>query len=282
MDSIGYYNGAFGPPAEMRIPMLDRAVFFGDGCYEAAFVLGGSALDIDDHIARFRNSLRDMRIEPDFPAEGLKKTLLDCIERFDGEYGLVYWQVSRGTAPRSHCFPPAGTRPNLLITVTPKEFPDVFAPAPLITREDTRYFHCDIKTLNLFPNVMANQAAKEAGALEAVLIRPDGFVTEGSHTNVCILKNGVLRTHEDGNLILPGIAKKHVLETARALGVPVAEKAFSRGELFDADEIFITGSSTFLRRASAIDGKPVGGKAAALYEALAGAYVDRAKSRMKR
>jgi D-alanine transaminase len=277
MDSIGYYNGQFGSPEEMKIPMLDRAVFFGDGCYEAAFVLGGAVLDLDDHIARLRNSLRGMRIEPDLTDGELRKIIGQCAGRCGGPYGLVYWQISRGTAPRSHCFPPAGTRPNLLVTAGSRDFPDVFTPAPMITCEDTRYFHCDIKTLNLFPNVMANQAAREAGAAEAVFIRPDGSVTEGSHTNVCILKNGVLRTHENGNLILPGIAKKHVLEAARALGVPVAEKAFSREELFGADEIFVTGSGTFLKRASRLDGGPVGGRAEALYEAIARAYIGRAK-----
>lgn len=276
MDSIGYYNGQVGRPEELRVPMLDRAMFFGDGCYEAAFVINGRALDLDDHIERFRNSMRFLRIEPDFTDEELADTLYACIARVDCAYAMAYWQISRATAPRGHCFPPAGTGPNLLITVDKKGFPDVLTPAAFITLEDTRYFHCNIKTLNLIPNVLANQAAKEAGAMEAIFVRPDGTVTEGSHTNVHILKDGVLRTHEDGSLILPGIAKKQMLACARALGIPVAEKAFTREEMQGADELFITGSATFLKRADKLDGRPVGGKDTALYERLAKAYSDRA------
>ena len=274
MNNIAYYNGTIGAPEELTVPFLDRALFFGDGCYDAAYVIEGKIIDLDDHVARFYNSMRMMRIEPAWTPEELTALLQDLNSRVEAPAAMVYWQTSRGTAPRTHSFPPEGTRPNLLITVSAKKIPDVYAPVDFITVEDRRHHFCNVKTLNLYGNVMANQAAHEAGAYEAIQIRPDGTVTEGSHTNVMILKNGTLITRPDSELILPGITKKHVMLCAQRLGIPVEERIFTREELFDADEVLVTGSSTFTKRGRTLDGQPIAMKDEDSYNRLAHAYFE--------
>lgn len=277
MANLAYYNGEFGPADELKIPFLDRAVFFGDGCYDAAFIIGGKALDLKLHIDRFFNSMRMLQITPPVSKQELEQILLDFVVRSETPDGLLYWQCSRGTAPRTHCFPPEGTKANLLVTIGPKGMPDIAKAVPMITVEDKRYFYCNIKTLNLLPNVLANEAAKAAGASEAIFVRPDGTVTEGSHTNVCILRQGVLQTHPDGECILPGISKRVLMELARELGVEVKEEPFSKEEMMAADEVFVTGSSTFLERACSIDGVALPMADEEGYLRLALAYMNRAK-----
>lgn len=276
MGNIAYYNGTFGKAEELTVPFLDRAVFFGDGCYDAAFVMNGKPLDFDWHLDRFFSSCRLMRINFPHTRAELSAILLEAIARSGADTALLYWQTSRGVAPRSHCFPPAGVKPTLLITVNEKSMPDVYTPAPMITVEDTRHHHCNIKTLNLFPNVMANQAAHEAGAYEAIFIRPDGRVTEGSHCNAHILKSGTIITHPDGDWILPGITKKALFVVAEAVGIPVEQRTFTREELFDADEVFVTGSSTFVKRASSLDGIPCAMADSENYKKLADEFMRRA------
>ncbi len=276
MKKVAYYNGEFGLVDEMQIPLQDRAVFFGDGVYDAAFVIGGEPLDLDAHIERFFNSMRQLCVTPPVERGELEQILRELVARAEADGALLYWQCSRGTAARSHCFPPEGTKANLLATIGEKTLPDMLAPKPMITFEDKRYLYCNIKTLNLIPNVLANQAAHEVGAFEAIFVRPDGRVTEGSHTNVCILNDGVLQTHPDGEYILPGISKKMLLALAREMGVPVKEEPFTKDEMLAADEVFVTGSSTFLRRAESIDGVKLPMRDEALYARLALAYEARA------
>ena len=179
MKELGYYNGKIGELSEMTVPMNDRACWFGDGVYEAG-------------MCRLFRSAGMLQIRVPVSKEELKNLLDDLIRQMDTGNLMVYFQVTRGTGPRGHAFP-AGPA-NLWITLTPKEInPDV-APVSLITGEDTRFFHCNIKTLNLIPSVMANERAKQAGCYECVFFRPGGRVTECSHSNVHILKDGVFRT----------------------------------------------------------------------------------------
>ena len=185
-----------------------------------------------------------------------------------GQDLFVYYQVTLGTAPRSHVFPDADVKANLWITLTPAVMNDGKQPISLITYPDTRFFHCNIKTLNLIPSVMASQAAKEAGCQEAVFYRPGGRVTECAHSNVHILKNGTLFTAPTDNLILPGIARAHLIASCRRLGIPADETPFTLEELFDADEVLVTSSSNLCMHADRIDGKQVGGKAPGLLESI--------------
>lgn len=270
MPQIGWYNGTMGDPTEMTVPMNDRAVYFGDGCYEACLAVGTRAFRLDAHIDRFYRSLQGLSIPFTMPRDAFIDILDRCLSAADEPYAVLYWQVSRGTAPRTHAFPTGGGSPNLLITVMPKALPQASA-MRLVTAEDIRYAMCDVKTLNLIPNILANQRAKEAGADEAVFVR-DGFVTEGSHTNVHILKDGALITHPTDNRILAGVTRAVLLELAEKNGVPVKECAFTKDELLSADEVLITSSTLGVRRAASVDGEAVGGKAAPLYDTLAKAY----------
>ena len=154
------------------------------------------------------------------------------------------------------------------------QFSDGTKPIQMITLEDTRFFHCNIKTLNLLPSVMAAEAAKQAGCEEAVFYRPGGRVTECAHSNISMIQDGKLVTAPADELILPGIARAHLIEACRRLGIEVQEKPYMLDELFEADEIIVTSSTKLIRRGNRIDGKEVGCRRPDLYEALRKQIID--------
>ncbi|MDD5789768.1 MAG: aminotransferase class IV [Spirochaetia bacterium] len=266
MKNVGYYNGKMGLQEEMSVPFLDRAMFFGDGVYDATYCANRRLFEIDYHTERFYNSLRLTRIPFKFSKEELVAELQKCIDAMDSDgVCFVYWECTRGTAPRNHLFP--DVEPNLLITITESKLTDLRTPCKLITEEDTRFFHCNIKTLNLLPSVMGSQRAFEAGAKEVIFHRGER-VTECAHTNVNILKGGKFITPPLDELILPGVTRRHYLEICKRLGIPYEERPFTLDELFAADEVFITSAGTLGLPAYEIDGKPVGGKDKALLKRL--------------
>ncbi len=270
MDNIAYYNGNYTTLEELKLPVLDRAVYFGDGVYEAMYVRRGIPYGMDDHLDRLYGSLQAVKIAPPMERAAFEAFLNDFAKRLGGE-GVLYWQVTRGSGYRAHTFP-QGAQPNLLAWFKHKELADPRAPFRLMTADDRRYSFCNVKTLNLILNVMAAEEAKENGCDEAVFVR-DGFVTEGAHTNIHLLKDGALITHPLGCHILPGTVRRQLLRLCAKLHVPVAERAFTPEEMAAADEILITSSTSFIRRASVLNGAPAGGRAPALYEALISAYL---------
>lgn len=272
MKNIGYYNGESGPIEEMRIPMGDRAAYFGDGVYDVTYAVNHTIFAIEDHLDRFYRSLGKLKIPPPMGREALAATLRKMVDRVDDFESLqVYWQASRGTALRNHVFP-ENTASNLMIMIVQEPLTPIRQRFRAVTVEDSRFFHCDIKTLNLIPNVMAAQKAKEAGCDEAIFHR--GFiVTECAHSNVSILQNGVFRTAPLSNLILPGTARKHLVALARREGIPVEETAFTLEEMMDADEIVFHSSGTLCNAFDEIDGRAVGGKAPELLRHLQDAAV---------
>ena len=272
MKTLGYYNGKFGELDEMSIPMNDRVCWFGDGVYDAGPCRNYKIFAIDEHIDRFFNSAGLLRIQMPVTKQELKDLLQEMVLKMDTGNLFVYYQVTRGTGLRSHVFTDGPA--NLWISLTPAEIPDGRTPLRLITTEDTRFFHCNIKTLNLIPSVMASQKAKEAGCQEAVLYRPGGRVTECAHSNVHILKDGILRTAPTDNLILPGIARAHLIRMCKKLEIPVNETAFTLDDLYNADEIIVTSSSKLCMYANEIDGRPAGGKAPELLEKLRNALIE--------
>ena len=271
MPAIGWYNGTIGKLNEMTVPMNDRAVYFGDGCYEACLAFGTRAFALERHLDRFSQSLAQLSIPFGPDRNTLKAAFSECLSAAAEDVSVLYWQASRGTASRTHAFPENGVKPNLLITVTPKRLLPAERAMRLITTDDVRYAMCNVKTLNLIPNVLANQRARENGADEAVFLR-GGVVTEGSHTNVHILKDGTLYTHPADERILPGVTRAILLELCQTCGVPTAERPFTKAELFASDEVLISSSTLGVRRAEAIDGISVGGKAEALFRTLCEAY----------
>lgn len=256
MKTLGYYNGEIDELDRIRIPMLDRACYFGDGVYDVAFSRNYRIYALEEHVERFFNSAALLRITSPIDREGLCKLLGDLLNRMDDGNQSVYFQLSRGTAPRTHAFPENSTA-NLWVMIKPAEIRDVYQPMRCITLEDTRFYHCNIKTINLLPNVMATQKVVEAGVDEAIFHRGE-TVTECAHSNVSILKAGTLITHPTNNLILPGIARAHLLRFCEKLTIRVEERPFTLSELFDADEILITSTSALCMRVVEIDGKPVG------------------------
>ena len=273
--SVGYYNGTVGPLEEMTVPMGDRALYFGDGIYEATCVAGGVPFALEEHLDRMYNSLRLLEIPFRMEREEVKAELGKVIAAAQPcPIQLLYWQITRGNGPRNHVFPPEGVEPSLLITIRPHAMKDMSRPYRLISMEDVRFRLCNIKTLNLIPNVLASQRAAEQGCDETVFHRGPR-VTECAHSNVSMLKDGVLRTAPTDELILPGITRKHLLALAREHGVATLEEPFTLEELLEADEVIVTSSSALCMRAESVDGRPVGGRDPERLGLLQRAYLEK-------
>ena len=271
MQDLGYYNGTIAPIGEIMVPMNDRVCWFGDGVYDAGPCRNGNIFALDEHIDRFFRSAAMLDMEMPMGKGELRELLCELVRKVDSRDLFVYYQLTRGTAPRSHDYDPGPG--NLWVMIRPA-VQNFKMDLKLVTAEDTRYFHCNIKTLNLIPNIMASQRAKIEGCQEAVFYRPGGRVTECSHSNIHILKNGELWTAPTDELILPGIARAHLIRMCEKLGVAVHEEPFTLEELFAAEEVLVTSSSKLVAFASEIDHKPVGGKHIALRERIRDALVE--------
>jgi D-alanine transaminase len=259
--TIVYLNGEYVAKQDAVISVDDRGFLFGDGIYEGVRAIRGKLFAWDAHAARMVDGLAGLRIE--FSAErvaelaGVCDRLLSANDLTGGE-AFVYLEVTRGTAPRAHGFPPAGTPPTVFVSATK------FAPqrdlhqngAKAITFADMRWTRCDWKTVNLLGSVLARQAAAEAGAYEAILLR-DGLVTEGAACTVFVVVDGVVRTHPLTHRILAGVTRGVVMECARELCIPVRETAVTEAELVRAQEIFLCGSRTDVMPVVTLDEAPV-------------------------
>ena len=223
MEDVGFYNGEYGRIMDLKWSIMDRGMYFGDGCYDATYVCNNVILFLEDHLNRFYNSCRLLEIPFQYSREELTEILYNIVEKYDFSEGMIYWQTTRGTDFRNHVFPDfEQVKPNLMAYIRPFEMRPIDKTYKVITLEDTRFLHCNIKTLNLIPSVIANQRAREAGCDEAIFHRGD-IVTECAHSNVMIIDKGVLKIHPYDNLILPGIASIHLMNLARANGIPTAE-----------------------------------------------------------
>ena len=277
-----YLNGEYVPRERAMVPVDDRGFLFGDGVYEVSRALDGRVVDHDRHWRRLGRSLAGIDLA--VPA-GLDEASLQAIsERVLAESGLgaghatVYLQVTRGSAPRTHHYPdPRRVPPTVFVSAARFAPLDAARAAGVrvITLPDLRWGRCDIKSINLLPNLMAKQAAAAAGAHEAVLVRDD-VVTEGAATNVLAVVDGVLRTHPVSTAVLPGITREIALELAHALGVPAREEALGVGELPAADELFLTSTTNDVMPVVAVDGRTVGdGTPGPVTRRLAAAFAAR-------
>lgn len=276
MKHLGYYNGKFGPLEEMTVPMNDRVCYFGDGVYEATLAVNGHIFGLEDHLNRFYNSAGLLKMEIPYTREELTDIFQSLLKEMDDNSIFLYWQLTRGTAMRNHIFPNPPVKANLWVTMKPGSNSDPSEKLKLITDEDTRFLHCNIKTLNLLPNVMASQKAAEAGCDECVFHR-DGVVTECAHSNISILKDGVFITHPTDHYILPGISRMHIIQECKRLNIPVDETPFTVKQMMEADEIIVSSSSKLGLAVSEIDGTAVGGKAPELWGQIRDAYYGRFK-----
>lgn len=260
---IVYINGSFVPRAEARVSVEDRGFVFGDGVYEVLRVINGRLFAARFHNQRLEKSLDGIRITlrgQDSPARFVEigKDLLRQNELLQGE-ATVYMQVTRGAFTRAHHFPPPDVEPSVYISVA-RFTPSVELAengASVITHPDLRWGRCDLKTLNLLPNVLASQTAKERGAFEAMLIR-DGVVTEGAKTNFFGVVDGTLRTHPCDNHILPGITRSVLRDLAGEVGIGLDETPIKASEIPRLSELFLTGTTTDVMPVVKLDDKPVG------------------------
>ena len=259
MKNLGYYNGEIGLIEDMKVPMTDRGLYFGDGIYDAAYTRNHIIYALDEHIARFYLNLKRLEIAEPMPPEELSKLLCELVRRVDADEQFVYWQATRGSALRDHTFPKGEQKSNLMIMLRPVSIKPVYQPIRLISAEDKRYLYCNMKTINLLPSVLTAELAAKAGADETVMHRGDR-VTECSHANVAILKNGAFITPPADEYILPGVGRAHLIAASKTLGIPVEERIFTMQELREADEIIVSSAGSLCLSACELDGEPVGGK----------------------
>lgn len=255
-----YLNGQFLPLAEARISPLDRGFLYSDGVYEVIPVYSRFPFRIDEHLARLQHSLDGIRL-PNPHSDGEWRTLiLRLIAETDFADQLLYIQVTRGAdVKRDPCFP-QGVPQTVFMFTSPLVGPSAAQReqgVAAVTAPDIRWTRCDLKTVALLPNVLTRELAVDAGCAETIMIR-NGFLTEGSSTNVFAVKNGVILTPPQDNLILPGITSDVVLELAQAHRAPLDVRPVSEAEVRDADELWITSSTKEVLAVVTLDGRPVG------------------------
>jgi len=268
MKDLGYYNGNFDDLDKLTVPFNDRVHFFGDGVYEATLARNYIIYALDEHIDRLYRSAAMVDINIRETKEEMKNILNSLVKKLDDGDQLVYWQVSRGTQSRNHTYPEDMVG-NLWVVLKPAKIKNIYEPVSAITAPDTRFLHCNIKTLNLLPAVLYAQEAQRKEVYETILYRDGGRVTECSHSNVHIITSeGVFKTAPTDNLILPGIARAHLIRACADLGIPVDESPFTLDEMMNADEVLISSSTAPIRVCNYIDGKTVGSKKIKIVEAL--------------
>ncbi|MDZ4113321.1 MAG: D-amino-acid transaminase [Brevundimonas sp.] len=282
MSRVAYVNGQYQPHGQATVHVEDRGFQFADGVYEVWSVFDGRLADFDGHMTRLHRSLNELRIPIPMTREALSRVLNETVRRNRVREGLVYLQVTRGTARRDHPFPPEGTAPSVVVTARALPLSKGNAAASkgvaVITQPDIRWGRCDIKTVGLLPNVLAKQAARERGAAEAWMVDEMGLVTEGSSTNAWIVdEDGKLRTRDTQANILQGITRAAVMALIADEGLELEERAFSVDEARRAREAFYTSASGFVMPAISIDGVKIGdGKPGPIATRLRTLYLDQA------
>jgi D-alanine transaminase len=262
MSRIAYVNGQYVPQRLASVNVEDRGYQFADGIYEVIYVHGGRLIDETLHLDRLDRSLRELRLAPPMSRAALQRVLREMVTRNRIREGLVYMQITRGVARRDHAFPTPPVPSSLVVTARrtppfPRD-PDGWAGAA-ITYPDLRWARCDIKTVGLTANVLAKQAAREQGAVEAFLIDREGFLAEGASTTVWVVDSEQrLRTRHLDHAVLPGCTRAALIAELRPEGIAFEERRISETELHAAREIFITSATSFVRPIVRLDGRPVG------------------------
>ena len=256
--AVVYLNGRFLDEKEAALSPLDRGFLFADAIYEVVRYDHGRPYRLSEHMDRMRDGLDAIRIDatPDFfPSVG---------ERLLAENGLadrdafVYAQVSRGAGPRYHAFPPEGTVPTVFAFARVTDPPPSPEGGKAILVTDERWGRCDIKSVMLLANVLAAQKAREAGAVDAILVK-DGFALEGTKANLFqVAKGGLVRTAPNGPRILPGVTRAAAIEAARRIGLTVEERAFTVEEMYASQELFLASTTLWTHSIVSVEGRPIG------------------------
>ncbi|MFN7108194.1 MAG: D-amino-acid transaminase [Brevundimonas sp.] len=282
MSRVAYVNGAYSAHGEAVVHIEDRGFQFADGVYEVWSVFDGRLADFEGHMTRLHRSLNALKIEIPMSAASLGVVLRETIRRNRVRDGLVYLQVTRGTASRDHAFP-TDTAPSVVVTAKRLDLAKGQAMAAKgaagVTRPDIRWGRCDIKTVGLLPNVLAKQAARERGAYECLMYDEMGLITEGASTNAWIVdEDGRLRTRDTQANILRGVTRDAILKLIAAEGIELDERPFSVEEAKRAREVFVTAASSFVMPLVSLDGVKIGdGKPGPIATRLREVYLDQAR-----
>jgi len=278
---VAYVNGRYLPFAQAGVHIEDRALQLGDGIYEVFNVLDGVLLDEEGHLDRLERSLRELGMPMPIGRAALKLVTREMIARNRMPTGFIYLQVTRGAVKRDHVPPVDGPRPTLIITMRAQDSAGLKQRLEkgiaVSTQPDIRWGRCDIKTVQLLPNLMAKQAAKKAGAFEAWLVDKDGYITEGASTTAWIVdSSGTLITRDLSNAILPGVTRKVMLEAAAEAQIKVQERKFTVAEAQAAKEAYLSSATGAAVPVVTIDGKSVrDGRPGPLTERLRALYAGR-------
>ena len=269
MSRIAYVNGRYIPLAQATVNVEDRGYQFSDGVYEVCEVREGRLVDERRHMARLAFSLGELRIAMPMSPASLGVVLREIVRRNRVRWGIVYLQITRGVSRRDHAFPPAGTKPSIVVTARNMDFAAAEKMAEngvaVISVPENRWERVDIKSVSLLPNVLAKQAAREQGAREAWFVDDKGRVTEGSSSNAWIVtRDGKVVTRQADHGILKGITRTVVLDVIAAQGLKLEERAFTMDEAYAAREAFVTSASQIVLPVVKIDGRPVGNGAPGL------------------
>lgn len=271
-----YLNGEYMPMEEARIPVLDRGFMFGDGVYEVIPVYARRPFRMRDHLQRLQHSLDGIRLPNPHSVEEWEAILETMIAPLSLDDHYLYLHITRGVARRDHPFPNPPVPPTVFVMSSPLTHPSaeqVTQGVACITVQDNRWLRCDIKAISLLPNVLMRQASVDAGCGEAILIRDDSFLTEGSASNIFLVKDGVLLAPPKDHLMLPGITYDVMLELAASHGIPSQIRKIMKEELFSADELLLTSSTREVMAITSVDGRPIGnGKPGPIFKQLYGLY----------
>ena len=258
MPNIGYLNGQFMPLADVKVSVEDRGYQFGDGVYEVVRSYDGVPFGLDRHLERLERSAGEIGIPLPMEKKEWERVIFEGIQHAEYKHCKVYIQITRGTAPRNHQFS-SSLIPTVLITIQEMgELDEEYKRSGVqaITVPDVRWGRCDIKSLNLLPNVLAKQQAADVGAFEAIFIR-EGKVTEGACSNVMMVKNRVVYTPEINHHVLAGVTLTSVIELAKQEGFQVQERAIEAKELEVADELFLVGTTIEVLSVTTLNDKPI-------------------------
>ncbi|WP_066063368.1 D-amino-acid transaminase [Neobacillus soli] len=251
-------NGKIIDRSEAKVDVEDRGYQFGDGVYEVIRVYNGKMFTVTEHLHRFVKSSDSIGISFPFSSEQLTSLLEELIVKNNLRVGIIYMQITRGVAPRNHAFPTEDVIPTFVAYTkeVPRPAESLKTGVKTILTEDIRWLRCDIKSLNLLGNLLAKQKAAEEGCFEAIQHRGED-VTEGSSSNIFIVKNGLVSTHPSNHLILKGITKDVILQLCAKNNIPLKERTFSLEELEEADEVFLASTTSEVMPIIEIAGKKV-------------------------
>lgn len=279
MTNTAYVNGQFLPENEANVSIFDRGFLFGDGIYEAISVLDCKLVDVQPHLARLDRSCEEIGLSSPLSHAEITAMLKELTKRNDFIEGLLYFQITRGVAPRAFHFPGKDVSSSLVAFTLPMALVDrveATTGVAVITVTEQRWKRRDIKSIGLLPQCLGKQAAVEQDCYEALMVE-DGLITEGTSSTAYLIKNNTVITRPLSHAVLPGVTRRALLMLAQSDGIQIDERPFSPQEAYEADEFCITAASNFVMPVVKIDGKTIGdGKPGKIVTRLRELYIQEA------